>query len=191
LSGDNVTNVEVNCVTETYTIGGNVNGLAGSGLVLWNNGGDDLAVGADGGFTFDTPLEDGSGYSVTVQIQPTDPNQTGSGTLSGDNVTNVEVNCVTETYTIGGNVNGLAGSGLVLQNNSGDDLAIGEDGDFTFPTPLADSSGYSITVLTQPSAPDQACRISNGSGTLAGSNVSNVAVACITQTEILISDGFE
>jgi hypothetical protein len=196
LSGDNVTNVEVNCVTETYTIGGNVNGLAGSGLVLWNNGGDDLAVGADGGFTFDTPLEDGSGYSVIVQTQPTDPNQTcsvtnGSGTLSGDNVTNVEVNCVTETYTIGGNVNGLAGSGLVLQNNSGDDLAIGEDGDFTFPTPLADSSGYSITVLTQPSAPDQACRISNGSGTLAGSNVSNVAVACITQTEILISDGFE
>ncbi|WP_198084936.1 hypothetical protein [Variovorax sp. E3] len=54
-----------------FTIGGTVTGLAGSGLVLQNNAGDDLAVGADGSFSFATSLDDGADYGVTVKTQPT------------------------------------------------------------------------------------------------------------------------
>ena len=38
----------------------------------------------------------------------------GSGIIDESSVTDVIVNCVTETYTIGGNVSGLSSSGLVL-----------------------------------------------------------------------------
>ncbi|NIP16743.1 MAG: hypothetical protein GWM87_00200 [Xanthomonadales bacterium] len=144
---------------DSHSIGGTLSGLAGSGLVLQNNGGDDLAVTGNGGFTFATALDDGSAYAVTVKTQPSDPNQTctvsnGSGTLAGANVTNVMVSCVTETYTVGGTVSGLAGTGLVLQNNGGDDLAIPTNGGFTFATRLAGRQrlrghGQDATVRSQ------------------------------------------
>ena len=47
-----------------------VAGLTGSGLVLRNNGADDLAISANGPFTFATTLTSGSSYSVTVLVQP-------------------------------------------------------------------------------------------------------------------------
>jgi len=169
---------------DEYTIGGTVSGLAGSGLLLRNNGGDDLPIQANGSFTFVTPLVDGSSYAVSIASQPTSLNQTCSlenfsGTLAGANVTDVTVTCTTNSYSVGGTVTGLAGSGLVLQNNLADDLAIFSNGVFTFNTPLADGSNYSAKVLTQPSAPDQTCTISNAVGTLAGAAVSNISVSCV------------
>jgi len=48
-------------------------GLTGS-VVLQNNGEDDLSLIQDGDFTFETSLNDGAGYSVTVKtIHPTRP----------------------------------------------------------------------------------------------------------------------
>ena len=166
----------------TYMVGGTVSDLVGSGLVLHNNGGDDLAITANGLFTFSTALADGSAYSVTVKTQPTNPTQTctvsnGSGNVAGSNATNVAVTCATSTYMVGGTVSDLVGSGLVLHNNGGDDLAITANGLFTFSTALADGSSYSVTVKTQPTNPTQTCTVSNGSGSIAGSNA-NVAVTC-------------
>ncbi|MGH8500348.1 MAG: DUF1566 domain-containing protein, partial [Methylococcales bacterium] len=170
-----------------FTIGGLVSGLAGSGLVLQNNGGDNLSINANGSFTFPIGLTDGAAYNVTVQTQPGSPSQTctvgnGSGNLSGANVTNVTVNCTTNTFTVGGTVSGLAGSGLVLQNNAGDDLPIGADGTFTFATALTDGSAYDVTVQNQPNNPSQSCTVGNGSGTLSGANITNVMVSCTTNT---------
>jgi hypothetical protein len=82
-------------------------------------------------------------------------------------------------YTIGGAVSGLAGSGLVLQNNGGDNLSIGLDGQFTFATALDDGSDFLVTVLTQPTLPNQTCTVNNGSGKLAGGNIDNVAITCV------------
>jgi hypothetical protein len=48
----------------TYTVGGEISGLAGSGLVLVNNGGDNLAVSADGPVTFASALAKGAGYLI-------------------------------------------------------------------------------------------------------------------------------
>jgi alpha-tubulin suppressor-like RCC1 family protein len=81
-------------------------------------------------------------------------------------------------YTVGGTVSGLAGSGLVLQNNGGDDLEIAADGPFTFATSLADGQSYDVTVLNQPSVSDQGCVVLEGTGTVAGADVTGVEVWC-------------
>ena len=80
------------------------------------------------------------------------------------------------TYSVGGNVSGLTGSGLALQNNGADTLSIAANGSFTFATELEDASAYSVTVSTQPTG--QTCSVANGSGTIAAADVSNVAVTC-------------
>ena len=87
-------------------------------------------------------------------------------------------------FTIGGTVSGLAGSGLVLRNNGGDDLAISGNGGFTFATPVPDGDMYNVTVATQPSGPAQNCTVSNGSGMVSGANVTNVQVSCITGGQV-------
>lgn len=80
-------------------------------------------------------------------------------------------------YTIGGSVTGLSGTGLVLQDNGADNLAISGNGPFTFATKINSGSAYSVTVMTQPSNPAQTCTVASGSGT-ASANVTTVAVSC-------------
>jgi len=94
-------------------------------------------------------------------------------------------------HTVGGTVSGLLGSGLVLQNNSGDDLAINSNGDFTFDTPLADGSDYDVTVLTQPANPSQLCSVSEGSGIIHGADIGEIGVTCISEVNLIFGDGFE
>ena len=186
IAGGNVTNVAVACATNTYSVGGNVGGLSGAGLVLsLNAGAQTLPVAANGSFTFPTGLADLSPYAVTVGTQPTGQTCTvanGSGTISGANVTNVAVTCAgPTTFTVGGNVSGLSGAGLVLSLNSGSQtLPVAANGSFTFPTGLANGTGYAVTVGTQPAG--QTCSVANGSGVIAGANVTNVAVTCAVST---------
>lgn len=82
------------------------------------------------------------------------------------------------TFTLGGTVTGLTGTGLVLQNNGGDTLSITTNGPFTFSSALNAGAAYAVTVLTQPINPPQNCTVASGSGTVAGSNVTAVAVTC-------------
>ena len=77
-------------------------------------------------------------------------------------------------YSVGGTVSALSGT-LVLEN-SGGDLTVIQNGQFTFATKLANSTDYSVTVKTQPSG--QTCTIQNGSGKVNGANVTNVSVTC-------------
>ena len=51
-------------------------------------------------------------------------------------------------YTIGGTVSGLVGTGLVLQNNGGDDLTISSDGSFVFASAIADGASYTGGVFS-------------------------------------------
>jgi hypothetical protein len=183
VAGGNVTNVAINCQSSSFSVGGSVSGLAGSGLVLQLNGGGDLPISGDGAFTFDTQLASGSQYRVNVVAQPSNPTQvctvaSGSGTIGGTNVTNVRVTCASATFSVGGTVIGLQGSGLVLQNNGADDLAVGDNGLFTFRSELASGAGYNVTVRTQPSNPNQACTVTNARGTIGGGDVSNIVVSC-------------
>ena len=173
--------------TPAYQVGGVVTGLVGSGLVLANNGSNNLTVSENGAFHFTSDLTNGSSYAVTVVTQPGNPSQNciitnGTGSISGSSVTTVQVTCSTNGYTIGGNVSGLTGSGLVLEDNGGDELTINQSGPFTFAQTIGSGVGYAVTVKTQPTNPAQICAISNGSGTVSSANVGNVAVTCATNT---------
>ena len=87
-------------------------------------------------------------------------------------------NCsaVVPTYSVGGSVSGLTGSGLALQNNGADTLAIGANGSFTFAAELQQGNAYAVTVSTQPTG--QTCSVTNGSGTIATIDVTNISVTC-------------
>jgi hypothetical protein len=183
VAGANVTNIAINCVGSSFKVGGTVSGLAGAGLVLQLNGGSDLPIASSGSFTFATPLASGSQYRVNVAAQPSNPTQVctvagGAGTIGSTNVTNVRITCASSTFSIGGTVVGLQGSGLVLRNNGADDLAVGANGSFTFASELASGATYNVTVRTQPSNPNQACTVTNGHGTVGSGDVGNVVVSC-------------
>jgi 6-phosphogluconolactonase (cycloisomerase 2 family) len=170
--------VDVACLPIDYSIYAEVSGLAGSGLVLQVNGGNNLSVTASGAHPFHYGYEVYDPYAVTVLTQPSNPAQVcsvsnGSGTISG-NVT-VSVTCVA-LDTISASVTGLSGSGLVLQNNGGNDLGVSGNGTSTFTTGISSGGSYDVTVQSQPSAPAQRCTVVGGSGT-ASANVT-VAVTC-------------
>src|SRR3984957_18355934 len=163
------------------TVAGNIIGLTGSGLVLEDNGTDDITVTGTGNmpFTFKTPVS--GTFKVTVKTQPTNPIQNcsvanGAGTATA-NVTNVQVTCGL-VYTVGGSLSGLAtSSSITLQDNAGDNLALTTNGTFTFATPLSAGSNYAVTILTQPATPPVVCTVLNGTGT-ANVNITNVQIIC-------------
>jgi N-acetylneuraminic acid mutarotase len=80
----------------TYSVGGTITGLTADGLVLENNGGDDLTVDANAtSFVFATKVSAGSPYAVTVHTRPTGEACTvtaGSGTANAD-VHDVSISC--------------------------------------------------------------------------------------------------
>ena len=182
----NITSVSITCVTGAVTVGGTISGLTASGLVLQDNAGDNLTVAANATtFTFATPVQTGAPYAVTVSTQPTGETCTvtgGSGTAGTTAVTTVSIVCSSVTVTVGGTITGLVATGLVLQNNGGDNLTVAANAStFTFATSVSEGAMYNVTVLTQPtSAPLETCTVSSGgSGTAGATNITSVVVTCV------------
>lgn len=151
----------------SFRVGGTVSGLTGAGLVLQNNGGDNLSLAADGGFNFATSVASGAAYAVAVQTQPVGQTCTvtnGSGTATAD-VANVAVSCSASgvTSVIQGYVNYTASGPVTLQNNGTDTITVRSDTSFSFPTGIAAGSAYNVTVLAAPIG--QSCVVQRGSGT--------------------------
>ena len=179
-----VTNVTVVCTVNGYTLGGTVAGLAAGDSVVLGMAGQTITASTNGPFTFPTSIPSGTAYAVTVVTAPSTPAQTcsissGTGTVGAANVSNVQVSCITGTFTIGGTLSGLAmGDAVVLQDNAGDNLPLTANGAFQFPTQVASGQTYAVTVLTQPSTPPQTCSVSAASGAVNGAPVANVVVNC-------------
>src|SRR6202043_820902 len=168
------------------TIGGTVSGLVvNSSVILQNNGGDSLTITANGAFTFKTAVTGADVYAVTVVTQPVNPNQickvTGGNGVASANVTNVAVTCVL-SYSIGGTVTGLVGTGLILQNSSdSEQLTISPaNGNqaFTFKNLVPTGTAYTVTIFAQPTGPTQAWVVSAGTG-------SGTAIAKVTSIAIV------
>jgi hypothetical protein len=182
----NVTNVTVTCATSSFAVSGTVVGLSGSGLVLQDNGGDNLPVGKNGSFKFASKVLSGGTFSVTIANQPTSPAQTCSllgntGTVNNADVSTVVVNCGNDSFLIGGTVIGLAGA-VSLQNDGTDTIKVTANGSFGFPKPLSSGTPYSVTVSQNPTVPDQVCTVTNGNGSVDNDNISDVVVNCTTQS---------
>lgn len=98
---------------------------------------------------------------------------------------NAELPGSDSAYSIGGTITGLTASGLVLENNGGDDLVVPASAtDFVFATKLASGESYSVTVQTQPTG--EVCTVTAGSG-IATANVSSVVIAC-TEPQSIVNE---
>jgi hypothetical protein len=169
-------------VTE-YSVGGQVTGLSTQGLAIALYQSQSVqyqvTIARNGPFSFGVP--DGP-YDVYIASQPSGQAcsiANSSGTVSGAAINNIVVTCGT-AYTVGGTATGLKQQ-LYLDFNGGnegdDHFAVNQSGAFTSPRTLANGGTYDITVWSQPQG--QQCAVTNGSGTIAGANVTNVEVLCI------------
>lgn len=89
---------------------------------------------------------------------------------------------VTATYSVGGTVSGVSIQGLKLTLNGGQEITLNAAGSFTFPTPLADGTAYTVQVSQNPTAPVQTCTLSGHTGMVSGANVTRVNVVCSVLT---------
>lgn len=85
------------------------------------------------------------------------------------------------SYTLGGQVSGLLGSGLVLSTGA-QTLPISSAGAFQFLAPLPSGSAYAVLVAGQPHGPAQTCSVAHGSGTVVAADITDVEITCVTRT---------
>lgn len=181
----NVTDADVACTTNSYSIGGSVTGLvSGRQVVLSDNAEDVVTVSGDGAFTFPSRVLYGKSYNVTVQAQPegqTCSIASGSGAGSGvtDNVSSVRVTCSVNTFTISGSVSGLLpGRQVTFQNNGADNLTVAADGPITFGVPVAYGASYAVTVATQPLGQTCTPSANSATGTDVKADITSVSFVC-------------
>lgn len=186
-----VTDVRVTCVSTPYRVAVTVSGLAGSGLVLRNNGDDDLRPGANGTFTFAQQVPSGKAYDVTVPTQPSGPTQTCTvaspkGTIANADVT-LAATCTTASFAVGGVVNGLKGTKLVLTDGT-NDVTVDKADKFVFPRRPSGTT-YAISVKSPPAGVQgEYCRVTAGaSGTIGGGNIDGVVVTCGVGRTVFVS----
>jgi hypothetical protein len=174
----------------SLNLGVQVIGLDRGGLVLQNNGGDDLEINTAGtaNYFFKTLMAPDSQFNVTIKTTPANVTcKTGNNTGKINYYTYLQssVTCTADPYTLGGTVssvvNGISGplsaDGLVLANGA-QTLAVANGAStWQFATPIGNQNVYGVTVLTQPTG--QKCEVSKGTGTMPARNVVDVVVTCI------------
>jgi 6-phosphogluconolactonase (cycloisomerase 2 family) len=187
-----ISNVAVTCTVNRFTVSGTLSGLVTGTLQVGNNGGETLALTANGTFTFATSLLSGSAYDVVISLQPVSPTQicsvaNGSGTIGAANISDVSITCV-RSHPISGNLNGLAfDASVTLVNNGTETITIenrnGSSGPFhfVFGQPVASGQIYDVRVLSQPGKPVQRCIVTQGRGTVLNAPIDTIVVNCIAQ----------
>jgi len=197
LAGANTT-INIECVADQYTIGGSVTGLSSGNSVTLsiNQGSEFLIVSANQNFVFLDAFDDGSDYDVVVFLQPSTPSQTcvinnDSGTLAGENITAIEIECSINSFFVGGSVTGIISDNNMLIQNNSYDLIITHDGAFVFTTPIFDQQSYSVTIDSQPNDPLQTCNIVNANGTISGGDIVNVFINCEFGDDLIYRHGFD
>ena len=179
VGSQSITNVSVSCANTPGALGGTISGLTTSGLVL-KNGSDELTVASGSStFQFGSTVADGAAYSVTVKTQPAGKTcsvSSSSGTMVSAGVTNVQVTCSPNSYSVGGSISGLTGTGLKLKK--GVEIITISSGltTFSFSSKVAYGASYAVTIDTQPVG--NTCSLSNSSGTMGAADLSAIQVTC-------------
>jgi len=168
-------------------IGGSVSGVTKEGLVLTNNGGDDLAVPAGASdFFFNTRVETDAGYDVKVKAVPPNVDGIENCFVSGGSgravftITTVRVACRIRTHALTGNVIGLgSATGLVLVNGTDRQTITpsGTDPQAFSMAPVTEDLPYGVTILAQPTG--RQCTVENATGTMRATDIGNVVVRCV------------
>ncbi|QOY94235.1 hypothetical protein IM543_22590 [Massilia sp. UMI-21] len=167
-------------------VGGSFSGVTKPGLVLTNNGGDDLVINptstGTGEFYFSTLLETDSSYNVKVKSLPSNAleckeyDNTGKLAFS---IRSVQIICTLKQHELKGTVSGLTGSNLVLVNGA-DRVPVAAGATAFSMAKINEDAPYGVSILTQPD--NQTCTVANGSGVMGATDVTNVAVTCGPRT---------
>jgi hypothetical protein len=89
------------------------------------------------------------------------------------------------TFGVNGAVSGMNSGTLVLQVAGRADVSATANGNVTLATGLANGAAYAISVKTQPAS--HTCEVANGSGNIAGANVTNVQVTCVAAVAVNVA----
>jgi len=81
------------------------------------------------------------------------------------------------SFKIGGTATGLNGTLDVYLSNGSDILVVSSSGEFSFVKSQLPSTNYDVTILFQPDG--LSCAVTNGSGTVVATDVSNILVKCV------------
>nr|WP_315259710.1 hypothetical protein [uncultured Duganella sp.] len=178
---------------QQYTVKGTIVNLNNSGLVLTNNGGDDLPV-ANGAtsFSFSKQIDYGTMYTVGIKTQPAHMTCSWNTANTGSAGYNVEIQmtlaCTQNAYSLGGQVTGLtpAADGttartITLVNGSTSTLVLSSASatngnlDFVIGT-VPDGLAYGVTFVDYNTG--LLCDVTNGTGVMHETPISNIVVAC-------------
>ena len=107
----------------------------------------------------------------------------GGSSTNNPNLGNNNPSAQVASYTLGGLVNGLTGSGLILSNGSQTVNIDSGASNFAFATAIASGQDYSVSIQTQPLG--QTCSISNSTGKILNTNITDVTVTCATNAHAL------
>lgn len=186
---------------DKFTVQGTVKGLLYPGLILQNNGGQDLTLNPPANatelakFAFPNKIEYGDVYNVSVKKQPDhqtcgpDPEFADGRTDTAGRLAaiNVRLACTVNAYSIGGTITGLteANKGLVLTNGSNtgtytpteDALKGNKPFRYDLPVLVPYAVTYGVTVLTQPTG--RFCTVTNATGTMGDAKIENIDVNCV------------
>ena len=147
---------------QSYRVGGNVQGLSGK-LILSLNAGPNLVLGDSGSFEFPTTVAHESGYEIVVQSQPAGQSCTvdnASGTVSAADVTDIQVTCETDAFSVTGAISGHTGD-IELTLNGANNLVLGPaQNEFSFGS-FDSGSRVEVAVFNAPDG--QSCAVAGGS----------------------------
>ncbi len=169
----------LSCTTDSYDVSATIRELLYDGLVVNLNGVETTYSAGATSTVVDTKLS-GEPYGISITALP--PGQRcslygggdGSTTLVEGSPVVADIVCTTETYTAGGSVSGLTGSGLTLEtggvlHSTGEAYANSVIVDpYKLSYVLSSSLHYddtvtSVTIRQQPTTPDQYCAFADGS----------------------------
>lgn len=85
-------------------------------------------------------------------------------------------------FTIGGSITGHTATGLVLSDGISTVSPAANAVSFSFSDRVPSGNNYSVTIGTQPAG--QQCTVTNGSGTIASANITNVQVTCVSLNNV-------
>jgi hypothetical protein len=199
-NGDNISsqtpisadiNVKITCSSPSFTVGGTISGLSSAEKVtLEDNRKNDQQL-LSGVYEF-TNFHTNDKYSISVISSPsgktcTIADNVKQGTVAHNNVTNVDVNCETATYTLSGTVDGLDTHETIdlKESISNQTLTVTQSGTgvkpFNFTSPFQEGVLYNITLTS--ALTDKTCFLpSNASGKMVEDTT--VKITCSTNPHL-------
>jgi hypothetical protein len=90
-------------------------------------------------------------------------------------------------YSVSGVVEGLVGTGLVLVDHFGQQVAVSKNGPFRLDLRLRTGARYEVRVAAQPTLPQQRCTIVNGQGTVSNEDIGSLVVTCVKTQNVTVN----